>query len=153
MSVQPAEKRYIVKIYSGYLSRSNIGWKYNHTVEKKCLYLRFMFKVLCCIHSKRGLRNRSNSTAYKQDFILIITVTFTCSTLPGIKLRKPLKVNAYNELLVTNKCTTFQIKSRQNNLRYSISAEQLSVYMPIVLFSLHTYIHTYSVLTYTHTHI
>ena len=61
-----------------------------------------MFKLLCCIHSKRGLSNRSNSTAYKQHFTLIITVTFTCSTLSGIKLRKPLKVIAYNKLLVTN---------------------------------------------------
>ena len=60
MSVQPAEDRYIVKIYSVYLSRANIGRKYNHTVGKK-----FMFKVLRCIHSKRGLCNRSNYVTVK----------------------------------------------------------------------------------------
>jgi len=127
MSVKPAEERYFLKIYSGYLSRANIGRKYKHRMGGKM----FIFKVLRCIHSKRGLCNRSNSTAYKQHFILRITVIFTCSKLGGIKLRKSLKVIAYNELLVTNKCNTFQIKCRQNNLRYPISAEHLSLYMPI----------------------
>jgi hypothetical protein len=135
-----------MKMYSGYLSRANIGRKCNHRVGGKM----FIFKVLRCIHFKRGLCNLSNSTAYKQHFILIITVTFTCSKLCGIKLRKPLQVIAYNELLVTNKCTTFQIKCRQNNLRYPISVEHLSLYIPIYMhIYIHTYIHTH---THTHTH-